>query len=311
MSERNCAVKPLLAAKIEFDPQRPEVLDAQLAAIRYPVIGSPKVDGIRVLCHPELGPVTRKLKPVPNRFVRGILSDPALHGLDGEVTVGPPNIGDVFARTTGAIRSFEGEPDFQYHIFDDFTKPDALYYGRQASSCMYDGWGGGRIKSLGSKWLQDRDELLNYEAECLENGFEGACFRDPNGRYKFNRSTFREGILLKLKRISDSEAVVRSLEPRRRNDNEQTRDALGYATRSSHQDNKTELPMVGKLVCDSCPAFPGVMDIKIGSGFDHSLATQWWENPDSIIGQTVTFVYQECGTVDKPRHPIYKGIRID
>jgi DNA ligase-1 len=305
-------VKPLLAAKIEFDPQRPEVLDAQLAAIRYPVIGSPKVDGIRVLCHPELGPVTRKLKPVPNRFVRGILSDPMFHGLDGEVTVGEPNIGDVFARTTGAIRSFEGEPDFQYHVFDDFTNPGLAYttrLQRAAERVLKENYT--RIRLLNYEKVERPSQLLGYEAWCLECGYEGACFRSELGVYKFNRSTFREGILLKLKRISDSEAVVRSLEPRRRNDNEQTRDKLGYATRSSHQDNKTELPMVGKLVCDSCPVFPGVMDIKIGSGFDHSLATQWWENPDSIIGQTVTFVYQECGTVDKPRHPIYKGIRID
>ncbi len=45
--------RPLLAATIENNEQ--------LGALAYPMIASPKVDGIRIVVHPALGPVTRSL----------------------------------------------------------------------------------------------------------------------------------------------------------------------------------------------------------------------------------------------------------
>lgn len=303
-------MKPMLAAKIEFDPSNPAVLNDQLAQLRYPVIGSPKVDGIRVLCHPELGPVTRQFKPVPNTHVRTMLSNKLLAGLDGEVVVGEPNVGDVFNRTTRGVMSRGGEPNFSYLVFDDFTNHDHHY-----SSRMMDAIDKVRQQQFGfpaipleTRFINNAEELLEYEGLCLDRGFEGICLRDPDGQYKFNRSTLKQGGLLKLKRIEDAEAIVIDVEPRYQNNNEQVRDHLGYAKRSAHQENKVPLPMVGKLICRS----PGFTDtFGVGSGFDHSTAITWWSGKELLIGRSLTFVYQPCGTLDKPRHPIFKGFRED
>jgi DNA ligase-1 len=277
--------KPLLAAKVD-----PVDVEQQLTLIKYPVMASPKVDGIRVLAHPQLGPVTRKLKLVPNKYIRYTFMYCAqFSGLDGEITVGEPNIGDVFNRTTRGVMSREGNPDFTFHVFDDFTQPGLPYAIRQleAERKVRTGdlpW----LKVLPFKFCGGPQDLLEYEAECLEQGYEGICWRDPNGPYKEGRSTFNQGILFKLKRVLDDEAQIIDVEQRYRNDNEATKDNLGYQVRSAHQANLTPLEMVGRLICKS-PKFAELFGV--GSGFDH----------------------QPHGTLKdgKPRHPIFKGFRRD
>ena len=66
--------KPLLAK--DYDP----------ALLRFPVLASPKIDGVRAtVLNNQL--VSRSLKPIPNKLVFKALSNSALHGVDGELTV--------------------------------------------------------------------------------------------------------------------------------------------------------------------------------------------------------------------------------
>jgi len=51
--------RPMLAVAIK-----------DLDDLDYPLYVSPKLDGIRCLIHPELGPVSRKFKPIPNDHIR-------------------------------------------------------------------------------------------------------------------------------------------------------------------------------------------------------------------------------------------------
>src|SRR5665213_1330884 len=77
--------RPLLADKIEDDSDYNRLQS-------WPYMVSPKLDGIRTLLHPK-GPVTRKIKLLPNIHVRTLLleamtSIPGALGLDGELTHG-------------------------------------------------------------------------------------------------------------------------------------------------------------------------------------------------------------------------------
>src|SRR5712671_4379026 len=92
--------RPLLAATISGDEE--------LAALTYPLIASPKVDGIRIICHPDLGPITRSCKPVHNMIVRDYLADSAYSGFDGEIVVGHITAPDVFQRTTSGVMTHTG-----------------------------------------------------------------------------------------------------------------------------------------------------------------------------------------------------------
>ena len=50
--------RPMLAASAVREQELIDHMPTQ-------VLASPKLDGIRVLLHPELGPVTRRFKPLP------------------------------------------------------------------------------------------------------------------------------------------------------------------------------------------------------------------------------------------------------
>jgi DNA ligase-1 len=302
--------KPLLAATLETEED--------FAKLQYPVYCSPKLDGIRVLCHPELGPVTRSLKPIPNKYIREYLSNKAFRCLDGEIIVGDWNSPNVFNRTQSAVMTQDGCPDFTYYVFDSFAlsnqcpfsvrMTDAMMQVQVAEACTNSVV---RVQWLDQAFIEDRMGLDVYEQLQLEDGFEGIMVRSPKGHYKYNRSTLREQILLKVKRFRDAEAKVISWEPLMRNHNTAFVDERGYQKRSSHIENKVaDTDRVGKLnVIGINGEWEGVT-FDIGSGFDD--ATRLWmvEYFDKQVkGATLTYKYLPYGSKDAPRHPIFKGFR--
>ena len=292
--------RPTLAASID---------DGSPDKLQFPMIASPKIDGIRIVCHPTLGPVTRSLKPVGNVHVRTRLSHSDFMGLDGEITVGPNCGPNVFADTSGSVRCFDGAPEFTYWVFDEirYQEPYQTRFTRMSSriqdahhECL-----NYPIEVLEHQNVYCIEDVENYEAECLARGFEGIMLRSPLGKYKFGRSTFKEQILIKVKRFKDDEATVVGFEPLERNQNEQTRNALGLAERSSHKAGKLADSLLGNLLVDH----PHFGTFSIGSGFDVALREEIWQNREAYLGKTVTFKYQPIGTQDSPRFPIFLRFR--
>ena len=107
--KRRFKLKPMLAGTV-----------SDLKALNYPLYGSPKLDGIRVLLHPELGPVTRNFKPVANRHAREQLLKYCPFSFDGEIIVGDPTNAKCFNETSSAIMSHGGSPKFSFYVFDTF-----------------------------------------------------------------------------------------------------------------------------------------------------------------------------------------------
>jgi len=96
-----------------------DIPDEKLEDIVFPMIASPKLDGIRCLIDPIAGgPVSREPKPCRNPFIWNALSSPEFAFLDGEV-MSPNGFKDSQAMW-GRKKATELEP-FNYHVFDDFT----------------------------------------------------------------------------------------------------------------------------------------------------------------------------------------------
>lgn len=282
--------KPLLSGKA--DPSK----------LRFPLIASPKVDGIRCICHPTLGPVTRSLKPIPNHFVRTTLANPAYHYLDGELVVGSPTDPMAFNKTT-SIMAHHGEPDFTFWCFDRTQYPQATYSDRLEKLSM--AIRPPKCELLPHRHIKDYLELSSYEEDCLTAGFEGVMLRDPNGHYKFGRSTTREGILLKLKRFEDAEATIIGFEERMHNANEQTTSELGYAKRSSAAEGLVPTGTLGAFIV----SHPKWGTFNIGSGFTEAQRQEFWQNRSILLQTSVTFKYQPHGMLLKPRTPIFRRLR--
>lgn len=290
--------RPLLAAKIDEE--------SQLSSLTYPVMTSPKLDGVRCCIHPQ-GPCSRTMKLIPNRFVQEQLAEPNYVGLDGELIVGPPNASDVFARTISAVMSEDGEPDFRYYVFDDFTSSSDNFRERFKRVAKYvdDEGAPTRLVLVPHFDAQSPEDVLRLEGRALNDHYEGLMLRSPNGRYKQNRSTLKEQILIKLKRFEDDEATITGFQELERNENTAELDERGFTVRSSAMAGKVLSGLLGALEVQH----PTFGSFHIGSGFDESLRHEIWCNRDRYLGRRVTFKYQKVGIVDKPRFPIFKGFR--
>lgn len=288
-------IKPMLAETLE-----------DTATLSYPVFASPKLDGIRCLIMGGVA-MSRSLKPIPNEFVQAWARDnaPDLEGLDGELLVGEHDE-QVFRRTTSAVMSENGEPDFTFHVFDNWDTPEVGFRLRLRALKM-SGVGSTipRTKLVASVTVGGKDELAAFEAKCLERGYEGVMVRAPDGGYKYGRSTLKQGWLLKLKQFKDAEAEVIGFEERMHNDNEAKVDALGHTERSTHAAGMRPAGDLGALVCRT----PGGVEFRIGSGFTAAERVSVWASRAALKGQLVKYSYFPQGAKDAPRFPTFIGFR--
>lgn len=176
-----------------------------LARLRYPLLASPKLDGMRV-CITERGPVTRSVRRLPNTKVATYLSHPKLLHLDGELIWGDPVADGVVHRSIAAGMAPNGpapEQGLSFFVFDHFGEPRAPFTKRwaaaeravKAAKLV-------RVHVVPQFEVRDAEALANAEATILEQGFEGVVLRRPDGPYRFGRVDAASQIMLKLKRRS-------------------------------------------------------------------------------------------------------------
>jgi len=279
---------------------------ADLSKLTYPILASPKLDGVRCLiCDGRV--VSRSLKLIPNEHVQKELGLKKLSGLDGELIVGKPTNPDVFQKTTSAIMSHEGEPGFVFLVFDYFDKPSLPYAKRfQIANQIVALANKVNVVLVEQRVIQNEGELLAFEHKCLNDGFEGVMIRHSQKPYKYGRSTVNQGYLLKLKRFEDSEATIIGFDQFMHNTNNPEKNELGQSERSSKKEGKVAKELLGALQVRDLKT--GV-EFSIGSGFTHEQRKNMWINRSVYVGLTVKYKFQPTGVKDKPRFPVFLGLR--
>lgn len=289
---------------------------ADLNKLTFPVLVSPKLDGVRALVKDGVV-LSRSLKPIPNEYVQRLFGRPELEGFDGELIVGSPTAEDVFHVTSGAVRRRDGTPNVVFYVFDlhDTGTPYSIRLAMPYST----------RRMMLARLIQDANtyfvELVSefhveslkglelVEEECLKRGYEGVMVRSPEAPYKYGRSSTKDGYLLKVKRFQDSEARVLGVVELMHNENEATVSELGRTKRSTHQENLTPAGTMGALY---------VQDIHtgkkfhIGTGFSAEQRAWFWEKRQSgplFLDLIVKYKFFPVGVKDLPRHPAYLGIR--
>ena len=286
--------KPMLASPADLDN------------IRYPVFASPKLDGIRAsVVGGRL--LSRTLKKIPSRWIFELFSKSEFEGLDGELIVGEPTHPDCYRTTVSGVMSIDSSPNVTYHVFDCFIDPSAPFRARRVLADMKATHV--RMERLQHATLHNRHDLDTYEAEQVGLGYEGIMLADPEAAYKFGRATTKGGELLKVKRFVDSEAVVIGIEEEMFNGNEAQTNELGRTKRSTAKDGLVGKGTMGALIVRDVKT--GV-EFNIGTGFTAADRLNFWswvhEAPKAppII---VKYKFFPVGVKDKPRHPVYLGLR--
>ena len=299
--------RPLLAPR-EGPLSYPDYWDK----IIYPCWVSPKYDGIRAIVKNGVV-LSRTGKPLPSLQVQekfGCLED-----FDGELIVGNPTDFDVYNRTQSHVMSVDKPADdIRFYGFD-YTHEECLndeYQDRfeimremlftlDNSSVMLDEF----FYFIKNKEVENIKQLLEVEIEYLSEGYEGIIIRGPESPYKCGRATMNEGIIFKLKRFEDEEARIVGFKEQLLNQNEQTTDELGYATRSTKKENMVKAGMVGAFIVEW-----NFMQLEVAPGnFSHGMRKYIWEHPDEFMLKILKFRYFKHGIKDKPRFPRALGFR--
>ena len=277
-------MRPMLAATAK-----------QLSDFRYPLLLSPKIDGIRAL--KQGGQLlSRNWKPIRNRHIPEALAG-LPDGCDGELVAAAGSFQD----TTSAVMSFDGRPDFVYRIFDFFADLQ-LPYNRRVQTLP--SLAGRHVVPVLPDLAETEAELLAFEGKCLADGYEGIMARSPSSPYKLGRSTLKEGFLVKFKRFHDGEAVILGIHEALHNSNEQEADAFGYMRRPGSA--KLKLPKGtagGFQVRDLATG----VEFCVGGGLTDSLRAEVWADQDSYIGKVLKYRCQMCGVKQRPRFPTFLG----
>jgi len=270
--------------------------------VEYPVLATPKIDGIRCLTTVGGTPVSRSLKDIPNTYIREQLEAWGMEGLDGELWI---NGAEAFGDVSSAVMRVEGEPDFEYKVFDIWDRPDLSY--RQRIVLMQH-----RLRPPRPPWVTlvipqecyNPGGLMAFWSKCADEGYEGAIFRDPEGGYLFKRST--RGKMCKLKLFQDDEAEIIGYHEQMHNANPAKKNKLGRTERSSAKAGKVPTGKLGKFVCRDLKT---KIEFEVGTGYTDAQRKEFWRNRDVLIGSILKYKHQPSGALTKPRFPVFIGFR--
>jgi DNA ligase-1 len=283
-------------------------VNADFSKIQYPVFASPKLDGIR--CSIVEGKaLSRTLKPIPNKHIYSELSHPLLNGLDGELIVGEPTSPTCYNESVSNVMAFDKVPAYTYYVFDHHACGGTFEARREV---MLDTLGAGtwgdfhQITLLAQNLMRNEDDMLEYEASSVAEGYEGIILRSPNAPYKFGRSTVNEGYLLKVKRFEDSEAEIIGFEEEMFNGNVAETNELGRTKRSTAQAGLSGKGTLGAFLVRDVHT---EVEFSVGTGLTAAQRAAAWGDRDRLVDSLIKYKYFPVGVKDKPRHPVYLGMR--
>jgi len=294
-------------------------------------VSSKKLDGLRCLVQPfQPQLMTRNGKRIPNRKVWTALT--GLIGLaaaskcifDGELW--SPNLSFQEIQSLVMTRDKDiMDPDFGLYIFDmvpesDWITSGKLTYHDRLSHLtrLFDFQVNDtelfktfHARQLHQVWVYEKEKLQELFLKEIEEGGEGLMVRNPQGRYKHGRATFRENNIFKLKVFSTMEAEIVDVLPLNIMATDAVRecDEFGRPKPVNKKGEREDIDALGSLVV-------GLEDgsrLQIGSGFDFRGGdkdrSKLWQQRSTLVGKKVEFKYSKVGIKDLPRFPVFLRLR--
>lgn len=293
--------------------------------LKFPLILQPKIDGVRGL---KLGDkfTGRSLKTFANKALTAVFSHGVFTGVDGELAY-PGGITQprLCSLTTGLTLRIDDPTRPEIVVFDHVT-PETVAMAYRArmqlawdhAERINDHFGALVAHKIEAHTVHSLPELLEYDTDWLDKGYEGSITRNPDAFVKEGRATGRTQELWRIKRFIDCEARVLELVEAQENQNVAKVNELGRSERSSHQENKVGKGMVGSLRCvfeqdvvhDGEVLFPAGLVIMVGPGeMTHEDRVDYWNNPGKIVNHMIKLNTFPQGVKDKPRFPTFVSIR--
>lgn len=254
------------------------------AKMPFPALAQPKFDGIRciaVIANGKATLWTRTRKPitgVPHIIIhleRAFAGRNAI--LDGELY--NHAFKNEFEKIVSFVRQVKAKPGHevvQYHIYDTF-QPGKSNQERNEWLRANIPANHGTLKRVETISVSNREEIDEYMALCIENGYEGCMIRNPQGTYQNKRSYN----LLKVKEFDDAEFVIVGTEEGRGK-------------------------MAGKAIFNCKTDKGDVFAVKMKGSLDS--LSQYLNNP-AVVGKKLTVRFQGWTNGNVPRFPVGISVR--
>lgn len=284
----------------------------------------PKIDGVRG-CNLNGMFTGRSLKRHGNKFVGQFYDKPMYEGIDGELAAESETHPDLCRITTSAVNTHEGTPYTLLHAFD-FLREDVKHLPYEARYLALAEYLGSvqflgldtRVRVVTAFTAFSLDEVMAYDEQFLDLGYEGSIVRDPRGMHKDGRCTVREGAYLRIKRFVDFEFKVHTIIEGEENLNVAQINELGRTFRTSHQENKVPNGMIGAMlgvaisdVYDgSTLLFSKGQEVKVSAGcLSHEQRKYYFQHQDQFKALLHKAKFFPKGLKDKPRFPTWQSFR--
>ena len=297
--------KPMLADNKAWNPK--------LVESNLPLLGSIKLDGIRMLVHNGVG-YSRSLKPLPNKNLQEKVWQyrSTLEGFDGEVIVGSFTDEFCFKNSHRACMKADLEAEHRFVCFDMWDMPDTKYLDRHAVLDQRQGLA--RIpfvEVLDFVTVNHMEDLNKFAVDALDHGHEGTIWRRGDALYKNGRATAKSGGLYKNKSRVDTEVTITSFNEAMENLNPKTTNELGRGQRSSHQENKVGKGTLGSFNCTGFfeDGRPFTTKVGVCSGFTDADKQNIWDNQAQFLSEPMKIKYMGVGSDQSPRTPVALGFR--
>lgn len=306
-------IKPLLAKDVNEDK------------MTFPCVLQYKRDGVRLLVQ-EGTAYARSLKKHENKYTTALFSNSLFNGIDSEATSGEDSAADSLCRkTSGDMRRIEGTPDIHLWCFDYVTEdtknlPYSTRFALLAEKVdELNKLGFSNIHLVEYQMCSSKTEYEEFKQKAISTGYEGVIIRDPNLPHKEGRSSSTKAHCLRFKPFLTAEVFVTGITEGNSNQNEAKVNELGRTERSSHQENLQPNGLLGSiqgtLIADLLDISGNLIakagtEITVSPG-ETTLAErkEFWDNPETIIGNIVEFEYFAFQCLNLPRYPTFKSIR--
>lgn len=311
--------------------------DIDKSKLKFPLIGMPKLDGVRgINLDGEF--TARTLKPFKNKWVTQRYTGEHTIGFDGELCLGSITAPRLCSVTTGFVNRKTPKPkenkpteseDLVWWIFDYVPAhlEDTPYILRldmaEQLVAVLRASGDMTVNLVPWRMIDNLEELEAFDADCLEQGYEGSIYRNPDAPHKNGTASTKLGAYLRLKTFIDFEGEIVNLIEAMENANEAKTNELGRTERSSHQENLIPKGMIGmiqmKLLADvvheGVTLFKKDMIVDVGPGaMTHEERIALWlafinNTEENIVGKIGKAKFFPKGIKDKPRFPTFLSIR--
>ena len=316
-----------------FKPMLAENQQPDLDTLSFPQFISKKMDGMRIIFY-KGQILTRSLKSLPNKQLREKFepirkwTEETGNILDGECYSDKLNFQQIisFCMTDDftdkkSIKKFgkvmEIPESLRFYCFDSLkNEEDKRVFIKRIEDIytltsptknpkIYD-----VATSVDQYEVNTREELENFFEQSLKDGYEGLILKNPNGEYKYGRTTLKENLMYKLKPFETFDGKIKGVVQSTEVDPnaEKKINELGRSVTSKKKDDRITIQKASAFYVD----YEG-KELKVVLAMTDEEKEEVWKNRDSYIGKWVEYKAMKIGMKEDglPRHPVMIRYRED